>query len=427
MTIITGNIKDILSIKMKPRHDDVTDQFSRIFMAKIFLISSLIMSVDFFSDKVSCIVPGDSSLSRDFVHSACWIQGFYIYEEMRYRFSESGYFGIPKDVELDGIYPDGKLCRRLNKASHLLDEDCKEMTKTFYIQFQYFPFYVASIAIMFYMPYILFRIINADIISLRDNLKAPSDTTAEKLVQNYFDYSMNGGKGKLRMRVGLNVCVKIFYVLVNVMSFVFTDDLLNGNFKSYGLEWLKWSKLNNSLAFAYTRTRAHPKPGNMLLPAMGFCDITEGVKDVRHSFTNYNKFICEISPHILYQYVLVVLWFLLIISIVISNIGVLINMFSLSYIMLSCRESRNVSRNTRNIVKRVRRNITIREIEYLQFIRVKNLAMFGEVVRLLQARAEQRYAHNFEVHETRQRSQHQSFERPSYGKQTSLLLRNTKS
>ena len=391
MTIITGNIKEILSIKMKPRHDDVTDQFSRIFMAKIFLISSLIMSVDFFSDRVSCIVPNDSNLSHDFVHSACWIQGFYIYEEMRFRFSESAYFGIPKDVELDGIYADGKLCRRINKASHLLDPDCREMTKTFYIQFQYFPFYIASVAIMLYMPYILFRIINADMISLRDNLRAPPDLeiSGDKLVENYFDYTMNGGKRKLRLCVCLNICVKILYVAFNVLSFIFTDALLNGKFRTYGIEWLRWTQLSNSHAHAYTGTRKYPKPGNMLLPAMGFCDITEGTKDVRHSFANHNKFICEVSPHILYQYVLVVLWFLLIISIAIALVGFAVNLSSLAYLLFACKSSKKVSKNTRSIVKRVTSCLTVREIEYLRFIRTKNLAMYGDVVRILQARYDQ--------------------------------------
>jgi len=395
MTIITGNIKEILSIKMKPRHDDLTDQFSRIFMAKIFLISSLIMSVDFFSDRVSCIVPNDSNLSHDFVHSACWIQGFYVYEEMRFRFLESAYLGIPKDVELDGIYEDGKLCRRINKASHLLDSNCREMTKTFHIQFQYFPFYIASVAIMLYMPYILFRIINADIISLRNSLRASPDQEkpADKLVENYFDYTMNGGKGRLRLRVFLNVCVKVLYVAVNALSFIFTNKLLNGNFQTYGIEWLRWTKLNNSYAHAYTGTRSrYPKPGNMLLPAMGFCDITEGTKDVRHSFANYNKFICEISPHVLYQYVLVVLWFLLIISIAIAIIGFLLNLSSLAFFLTTCRISKKVSKNTRSIVKRVMSRLTVREIEYLRFIRTKNLEMYGDVVRMLRARIDRAQA-----------------------------------
>ena len=57
-----GSIKDILSIKIKHRHDSYTDQFCRIFMSKMFIISALVMGVDFFNDKVSCIVPKESNL-----------------------------------------------------------------------------------------------------------------------------------------------------------------------------------------------------------------------------------------------------------------------------------------------------------------------------------------------------------------------------
>ena len=65
-----GSIKDILSIKIKTRHDSYTDQFVRIFMSKMFIISALVMGVDFFNDKVSCIVPKDSNLGAfDHGHS----------------------------------------------------------------------------------------------------------------------------------------------------------------------------------------------------------------------------------------------------------------------------------------------------------------------------------------------------------------------
>ena len=57
MSLIDGNIKDVLSIKLKCRHDGITDQFNRILMVKMLIIFSIIMSMEFFSDKVSCIIP----------------------------------------------------------------------------------------------------------------------------------------------------------------------------------------------------------------------------------------------------------------------------------------------------------------------------------------------------------------------------------
>ena len=75
MSFIANNIKAILEIKIKTRHDSYTDQFSRIFMVKMFIISSLVIGIDWFHDTVACIVPNSSDLSSKFVHSACWIQG----------------------------------------------------------------------------------------------------------------------------------------------------------------------------------------------------------------------------------------------------------------------------------------------------------------------------------------------------------------
>ena len=52
----------------------------------------------------------------EFVHSACWIQGFYIYTEMADRINESGYYGIPDDIDMDGLTPEGTLCSTKKKG-----------------------------------------------------------------------------------------------------------------------------------------------------------------------------------------------------------------------------------------------------------------------------------------------------------------------
>ena len=54
---------------------------------------------------------------------------------------------------------------------------------------------------------------------------------------------------------------------------------------------------------------------------MGYCDISEASKDTRMVFHNENRVLCEISPNILYQYVLMVLWFFFVASIFVSAIG----------------------------------------------------------------------------------------------------------
>ena len=47
------------------------------------------------------------------------------------------------------------------------------------------PFYVAGLALLYYVPYILYSIINADLRSLRDEVK--KGLTADEVVGNYFD------------------------------------------------------------------------------------------------------------------------------------------------------------------------------------------------------------------------------------------------
>ena len=74
---VASDLKDIFTIRLKERQDSYTDQFSRIFMVKILLISSIVMGVDWFQDTVNCMIPNVDlhKVGEQFVHSACWIQG----------------------------------------------------------------------------------------------------------------------------------------------------------------------------------------------------------------------------------------------------------------------------------------------------------------------------------------------------------------
>ena len=69
--------------------------------------------------------------------------------------------------------------------------------------------------------------------------------------------------------------------------------------------------------------RHSPKPGNALLPTFGFCEVHESAKDIKTAVINEYRFVCEISQHVLYQYVLILLWFAMIFGIVVSIIGLL--------------------------------------------------------------------------------------------------------
>lgn len=58
------------------------------------------------------------------------------------------------------------------------------------------PFYIASLAVLYYIPYILFRIVNSDLIALKKDVAAPtdSDTPLEKgashVANNYFRWGV---------------------------------------------------------------------------------------------------------------------------------------------------------------------------------------------------------------------------------------------
>ena len=58
MAMVATDIKSMLSISIKSRHDSHTDQYNRIFMVKLLLVSSLIMGISWFQDSINCMVPG---------------------------------------------------------------------------------------------------------------------------------------------------------------------------------------------------------------------------------------------------------------------------------------------------------------------------------------------------------------------------------
>lgn len=113
----------------------------------------------------------------------------------------------------------------------------------------------------------------------------------------------------------------------------------------------------------------------MLLPSMGLCDIEEATSDIQTTFINQNTFICEISPNILYQYVLIVLWFLFVISIAISGLGFVYTISEYIY-HLTCFGKASAR-------KTIYRHITLRETEYLSFIKKKNMVLYGQILRKL--------------------------------------------
>ena len=67
--------------------------------------------------------------------------------------------------------------------------------------------------------------------------------------------------------------------------------------------------------------RHSPKPGNVLLPSFAFCEVQESARDIKIQVINKYKVVCELSQHILYQYVFFIVWFAMVFGIVVSILG----------------------------------------------------------------------------------------------------------
>ena len=251
-------LQDVMSIKIKTRHDGYCDQYNRLFMTKVLLMSSIIMAYDFFTDRVNCMVPKYNVLSNDFIHSACWISGLYIFQEMKQKLDKSAYYGVAQRVDYDGMnHRTGELCTTKDQTGK--NPDCITMTRMYYLHYQWMPFYIASLAVFFYLPYIMFLVANTDLVSLKKAIKSLSPNT-DLLVKNYFNYAVNP-LPQLRLRIWWNICVKTTYVLLSISSFFMTDYLLNGHYLTYGKEFLDWSEQNITMQHNMMRKKQRPKAG----------------------------------------------------------------------------------------------------------------------------------------------------------------------
>jgi len=376
MSLLTDTISGLVSIKLKPRQDGLTDQYNRILMMKTSILLSAFIGFNYFNDKVSCIVGNSESMDGDFVGATCWIQGFYIYEDLRSRLEDSAYFGIPRNMDYDGVTAQGVLCSTTDRGlDHV--EECVPMKKQFYLQYQYMPFLIASFAFLYYVPYMLFQVVNSDLESLKSAVKGDEEATAERLVESYFNPKVNNGT-KMKYRVGMMVVIRILYLVVNLIVLLGLDSLFLGHYLSYGSDYIAATTQGFGIHEHNLKLRDVAKPGNVLIPAMGYCDVTEASRDVRNTRINYHKLLCEISPHVLYQYVLLVFWFLIVVGIIMSVVGIVMTVSGQLVSFCVFLNSKEASRD-------LYRQLTSREVDYLEYIRKRNLVLYKEVLEKLHA------------------------------------------
>ena len=178
----------------------------------------------------------------------------------------------------------------------------------------------------------------------------------------------------MRCRVALNFLNKFCYCLVNYGTFKILNAVLNGNFVDYGADWVAWIS-NNTTRLDFMSRRA-PTPGNRLLPTFGMCDIHDTRNSLTRNYANRYTVVCEISSHLLYQYMFVIMWFLLVLSICISIFGVLLHIGGHLRILLIVRQQK--------LIAPIAAKLMHREIEYLEFLRRRDLTTYGKVLRRLQ-------------------------------------------
>merc|ERR1712048_1477075 len=184
-----------------------------------------------------------------------------------------------------------------------------------------------------------------------------------------------------------NLLVKLSYIGANILAFNVTNMAFNGDFKNYGSKWLNWSQIKNEDAHAYARYRDYPKPSEILIPTFGMCEVTNLATDVKVNYFNTHRFVCEVSQHVLYQYTLVILWYAFVTGIVVSALG-LVQKIVDHVITITCFLRQGGE------AWKVYRTLSLRECEYLEYIRRKDLVLYSELVQQIKWQRVDKYNGN---------------------------------
>lgn len=197
--------------------------------------------------------------------------------------------------------------------------------------------------------------------------------SCDDIVENYFNHDVNPVR-KMQFRFFMNFIIKIVYVVVNISAFYMLDSLLDNQFKTYGADWIEWSKLSPTQRYDFD-VRLQPTPGNRMLPSFGMCDLTALQLDRTTRSLDRVTVVCEISSNILYQYVFLVLWLILICSMVVSSVGVVVYIWQHFHITFFIKNEKKS--------KFVYKLLTFRECQYLEFIRSRDMTMYGIMINKL--------------------------------------------
>ena len=129
----------------------------------------------------------------------------------RYHLNEVGYYGVPRDINIDGKDNDGRWCGTTD-ATHHKNDRCMEMEKTFFVQYQYLAFLLLALSLLYYAPYFLFKKVNEDLVSLKGSITGMKNGI---LVVTFFEGRSLFRKG---MSIFLSFCQSVTHTSFTIMK-----------------------------------------------------------------------------------------------------------------------------------------------------------------------------------------------------------------
>ena len=90
---------------------------------------------------------------------------------------------------------------------------------------------------------------NEDLITLRKQLKDDKIST-ETIMKKFFE-NKEQTRFHAKVRLFMNLLVKILYVCANLIAFLTLDNVLNGEYMDYGRKWVNWAGLHETMQHDY--------------------------------------------------------------------------------------------------------------------------------------------------------------------------------
>lgn len=228
-------------------------------------------------------------------------------------------------------------------------------------------------ALLYYVPYMFFYRVNYDLRCLKRDIEK-KEPEYDDICATYF--SKDSDTFLQSLRIALNIMIKIAHLVVHIVVLELLDYTTNGNFRGFFKKWMDWTSLSNEDAYNYVGVREYIKPGENLLPTFGFCDVVEEGADIKHTVLNDHRFICEISQHVMYHYVLIALWVFITIGIIVSVVGIIEAIIRLLY-------HQSYITDDEQAAKAVYPKLSSRQRQYMDYVYKMNLERYGKMVRKL--------------------------------------------